>query len=188
MTDGPYAPLSMSRQWNEFGRALARPAFAEEAAPCLRHAVLSDARREQVGELVAFLKKALSPKEPDFFGDARKEALDVARNRFLAPMAQSALDHCEGALREGQQIGDAINQGAAACMRERARDSSNTIEAYLIRQEGVVTANVAQSRCDTLLPHTDWNALAEEIQSTAGPERDGHEHNRLEDGPPIGSP
>jgi len=178
----------MSRQWNEFGRALVRPAFEEDAAPCLRRAVLKDARREQVGELVTFLKTSLSSKEPDFFGDGQKAALDAARNRFPAPMAQSALDHCEGALREGQQIGDAINQGAAACMRERARDSLNSIEAHLIRQEGVGKANEAQSRCEALLSQTDWNALAEEIQSET-PERDSDisEHDRLEAGPPIGS-
>src|SRR5690349_18278751 len=98
MTDGPYAPLSISRQCNEFVRALVRPAFEEEAAPCLGRAVLGDARREHVGELAAFLKDALRAGEPDLFGDGRQAALDAARERFTAPMAQSALDHCEGAL------------------------------------------------------------------------------------------
>lgn len=187
MTDGPYAPLSMSRQWNEFGRALARPAFEEDAAPCLRRAVLRDARREQVGELSAFLTDTLSHKEPDFFDDAQRAALDAARERFTAPMAQSALDHCEGALRDGHDISDALKEGVAACLRERARDSSHTIEAHLMREAGSAKANEARARCEMLLPQEDWNALAEDAQNGAQPGRvdDGPEPDRLEDGPPM---
>ncbi len=188
MTDGPYAPLSMSRQWNDFGRALVRPAFEEEAAPCLRRAVLGDARREQVGELCTYLIEALSPKEPDLFPDASQAALEDARARFTTPMAQSALDHCEHALRDGHTTDDAIKEGIAASLRERARDSSHTIEAHLMREEGVAKANEAQTRCETLFPKTDWKALADDVQNGTRPERDddGPEVDRLEDGPPMG--
>lgn len=187
MTDGPYAPLSMSRQWNDFGRALLRPAFEEDIAPCLQRAVLHDARREQVGELMAYLKGTLAPKEPDFFGDGQKAALDNARSLFPAPMAQSALDHCEGALREGQQTEDAINHGAAASMRERARDSTNSIEAHVIGQEGVEKAREAQSRCEALLPQTDWNAMVGKIQNEppSSDAADGSDPDRTEIGPPM---
>ncbi|MBK8545158.1 MAG: hypothetical protein IPL62_17490 [Caulobacteraceae bacterium] len=92
MTDGPYAPLSLSRQWNDFGRALVRPAFEEEAAPCLRRAVLGDARREQVGELSSFLREALATKEPELFPDTGEGALEAARSLFL---------HADGAIGTG---------------------------------------------------------------------------------------
>ncbi|NWH07411.1 MAG: hypothetical protein HXY22_01960 [Alphaproteobacteria bacterium] len=190
MTDGPYAPLSMSRQWNEFGRALVRPAFEKEAAPCLRRAVLGDARREHVGELAAFLKDALRHSEPDLFEDGRQAALDAARERFTAPMAQSALDHCEGALREGDDADAAVDKGVAACLRERARDSSHTIEAHLLREEGVATANEAQTRFEALLPQTHWGALAQEAQNGVRPEANDNARptDRLEDGPPMRRP
>lgn len=187
MTDGPYAPLSLSRQWNEFGRALARPAFEEEAAPCLRRAVLEDARREQVGELSNFLIEALAPKEPELFPESGEATLKAARVKFFAPMAQSALDHCEHALLDGHAANDAIAEGVAASLRERARDSSHTIEAHLMREEGAARAGEAHTRCEALLPQTDWDALAQELlngeQSEANdnqPERD-----RLADGPPM---
>ncbi|MBK8545159.1 MAG: hypothetical protein IPL62_17495 [Caulobacteraceae bacterium] len=102
-------------------------------------------------------------------------------------MAQSALDHCQHALRDGHAANDAINEGVAASLRERARDSSHTIEAHLMREEGVATANEAQSRCEALLPQTDWNALAQEVQNGERPEANDNrpERHRLEDGPPM---
>lgn len=191
MTDGPYAPLSMSRQWKDFGRAVALSAFEEEAAPSLRRAILSDARREHVSELASFLKQALCSGEPDLFQDGQQAALDVGRARFIAPMAQSVLDHCEGALRDGDDPIAAVDKGVAASLRERARDSSHTIEAHLMREEGVATAKEAQMRCEALLPQTDWNAMAQEVQNGAPPAHDDSdtpETDWLDHGPPMGQP
>jgi hypothetical protein len=181
----------MSRQWNDFGRALVRPAFEEEVVPCLRRAVISDARREQVGDVAAFLKDALCPTAPDLFADGRQQAaLDAARDRFTTPMAQSMLDHCEGALRDGDAAADAIDKGVASSLRERARDSSHSIEAYLMREENVATAKEAQTRCESLFPNTDWTALAHEVQNGPQPESNNSasETDRLEHGPPKAQP
>jgi hypothetical protein len=177
----------MSRPWNEFGRALVRPAFEEEAAPCLRRAVLGDANREGVDDLAAHLKEALSSDEPDLLGDRQQAVLDAAREEFATPMAQSALDHCEGALRDGDDAAAAVDKGVADCLRERARDGSHTIEAHLMREEGVARANEAQTRCEALLARTDWAALAQEVQNGAqrDADDDGLAPDRLEDGPPM---
>lgn len=187
MTDGPYAPLSMSRPWHEVGRALVRPAFEEEAGPCLRRAVLGDARRENVADLATFLKDVLRPGDPDLFGDAQQAAFDAARTRFAAPMAQSVLDHCNDALQDGDAADAAVDKGVAACLRERARDGTHTIEAHLLREEGAAAAHDAQVRGEALLSQTDWNAMAQEAQDgtrlQAG--EDGPARDRTEDGPPM---
>lgn len=189
MTDGPYAPLSMNKQWNDVGRALVRPAFEEEAAPCIRLALAGDARRERVRELSDFLTEALVPKEPELFPDQDNGALEAARARFSTPMAQSALDHCQHALRDGHAAKDAINEGIAACLRERARDNSRTIQAHQMQSEGIAKANEAQSRFETLFPQLDWDALAQQVRNGETPEANDNqpERDRLDDGPPKAS-
>lgn len=186
MTDGPYAPLSMNKQWNDVGRALVRPAFEEEAAPCIRLALAGDARRQQVRELSDFLTEALLPKEPELFPDQDTGALEAARARFSTPMTRSVTDHCEQALRDGHAANDAINEGIAACLREQARDNSRTIQAHQMQSEGVAKANEAQSRFEAIFQQMDWEALAQQVRNGETPEANDNrpERDRLDDGPP----
>jgi hypothetical protein len=176
----------MSRQWKNFGRAVRLSAFADEGHSCFQEALSADARRERVGEAAAFIERQLAAQAGGLFGTALQDILNAARERFQTPMAQSAFDHCEHALRRGVDAAEAIQEGIAGSLRERARDGCHSIEAYTMQEEGPGAAQDVQRRCNAMLPEFDWNGLAASVCNDGPPpDSDIVDGDRNEEGPPL---
>jgi hypothetical protein len=188
MTDGPYAPPSMNRQWNDAARSFRLSAFEEESPARFRAALSADARREQVAEAVAFMKERLAEQEAGLFGASFQDTLNAARQRFQTPMALSVIDHCEQARRRGVDPQQAIQDGVAGALRERGRDRCNSIEHHTMQEAGVRASQEVQRRCESTLRQENWNELAAEVMSEDRPASGNvivGEDDRTEVGPPI---
>jgi hypothetical protein len=188
MTDGPYAPPSMSRQWKELARAVRLPAFEEDCPARFREALSADARRERVGEVAAFMEGQLAAQEGGLFGTAFEDILNAARQRFQTPMAHSMLGHCELAQRRGADPRQAIQDGVSGALREQARDGCNSIEHHTLQESGAGAYQDVQRRCESVLQQMNWNELATEVRSNDRPASDNvitGEDDRTEVGPPL---
>ena len=187
MTDGPYAPPSMGRQWNAFARTIALAAFEEECRPRFRDAVCSDARRQQVDEAAEFLRRRLPEKpQQNLFGVLPIDAFAAAREAFPSQMAQTMITGAEAAIMDGSDRDAAIDEGVAASLREDGRDHCNSIEAHLLNEEGAQVADSAHDKCETLLQAEHWNVLAKRVQGKAtGDDEGAPEVDRLGSGPPL---
>lgn len=188
MTDGPYAPPSMSRQWKDLARAVRLSAFEEEGPSRFREALSADARRECIGDAARFLSEKVSAQAHDLFGANFDDILNAARQRFVAPMAQSLFDTCAHAARRGCDPKQAIEDGLAGALRDRARDGCHSIEHHTMQEAGVDAARDVQRRCEAILQHANWAELAAEVtrNDQPAPEQAGSDDDeRTEVGPPL---
>jgi hypothetical protein len=188
MSDGPHKTLNMTAGWKKLAERADQTAFeVEQVAEKVLPALEEGWRENGCDDLIRNIRTLMGEvRQTSFLANKKAAELEAARRDLSAGrgLRQLIVDHVIQALAKGQQGADALGQGIANALRERAARGALQVEEHYIRKSNEKRAANVRTRINDAVSRAPIDAFARHAAGleAGAPTRQSQKQQELDDG------